>query len=216
MSVKVKICGLTDMTALDAALDAGADMIGLVFFESSPRHLRFEDAVLLAERARGQATVVAVTVDPDDLLIAEIASCIRPDFIQLHGNETPERADAIRLLSGAGVIKAIKVGRKEDVATAAAYDAASDLILFDAAPPPDAALPGGNGLLFDHRLLAGADRRYVLSGGLDPGNIGEAVMRLRPFAVDVSSGVERAPGVKDPDLIARFIAAAKQEMANAS
>lgn len=204
---------MTTMPALDAALDAGADMIGLVFFEKSPRHLAFDDASYLADRARGQATVVAVTVDPDDFLIAEIASRIRPDFIQLHGSETPERADAIRYASGAGVIKAIRVGRAEDLASAAKYHRVADLILFDAQPPPDARLPGGNGLSFDHRLLEGTNRRYLLSGGLGPDNVAEAVARLCPYAVDVSSGVETGPGVKDPDLIARFIAAARQQMA---
>jgi phosphoribosylanthranilate isomerase len=213
VSVRVKICGLKTDDALDAALGAGADMIGLVFFPRSPRHLELEAAAALAGRARGRAEIVAVTVDPDDDLIAALRRELRPDYVQLHGSETPARGAAVRLRSGARLIKAVRVADASDIRAAAGWDGVADLILYDAAPPKDATLPGGNGLSFDWRLLAGAGSGYVLSGGLDPDNVGEAVDRLAPFAVDVSSGVESAPGVKDPDKIARFVAAAKRNTA---
>jgi phosphoribosylanthranilate isomerase len=195
-----------------AALDAGADYVGLVFFPKSPRNVTMGAAGELAVMARGRAVSVALLVDPDDALV-DAAAAAGPDMIQLHGDESPERAAAIRVRSGRGIIKAVKVGGADDARAASAYLGAADIILFDAMPPRTAgALPGGNGAAFDWRALAEAGPPpdgFILSGGLNPGNVREAIAMTGARAVDVSSGVERAPGEKDEDLIRRFIQAAK-------
>lgn len=207
----VKICGLTTEDALDAALDAGAERVGLVFFPRSPRHLTLDRAAALAARARGRAAVVALTVDAGDADLDAVAAAVAPDMLQLHGREAPERAAALRARLGRPVIKALGVSTAAEVAAAAAFAEAADEILFDAKPPKGAILPGGNGVAFDWSLLAGLDLSvpFMLSGGLGPGNVGEALRVTRAPAVDVSSGVETAPGVKSPELIAAFVRAAR-------
>ncbi|WP_349370186.1 phosphoribosylanthranilate isomerase [Salinarimonas sp.] len=208
----VKICGLKTPETLDAALAAGADMVGLVHFPRSPRHVEVDAAADLAERARGRAEIVALVVDPDDELLAALAERVRPDLIQLHGKEPPERVAAIRERFGTPVMKAVGIAEEADLARVPPYAAVCDRLLFDAKPPKTTdALPGGNGLSFDWRLVAALDpgRPAMLSGGLTPGNVGAAIAATRMRAVDVSSGVESAPGVKDPIAIAAFTAAAR-------
>lgn len=207
----VKICGLSTEDTLDAALDAGAERVGFVFFPRSPRHLSLARAAALAARARGRAAVVALTVDADDAALADIVAALGPDMLQLHGGETPARAAAVRARFGRPVVKALGVSSADEVAGALAYAGAADEILFDAKPPKDAVLPGGNGVSFDWRLLAALDLPvpFMLSGGLGPRNVGEALRVTRAPAVDVSSGVETAPGEKSPELIAAFVRAAR-------
>jgi len=207
----VKICGLSTPETLDAALAAGADMVGFVFFPRSPRHVGFEAARALGARARGRAKIVALTVDADDALLADIGAALGPDVLQLHGGETPERVAAIGARFGRRTMKAIGVAAPEDLASAAAYDGPADLLLIDAKPPKGAVLPGGNGLPFDWRLARGfrPNRPWLLSGGLGPMNVAEAIRATGAGGVDVSSGVESAPGVKDPLKIAAFVAAAR-------
>ena len=213
MTVEVKICGLSRLDTLQAALEAGASYVGLVFYEPSPRNVSIDQAVALAERARGLAKIVALTVDAPDALLRDIAERVRPDFIQAHGSESPQRVRDIGALTGIPVIKAIKVRDSLDVGRARDYADAAALVLFDARAP-DAlaeALPGGNGLIFDWSLLEQADggRRFMLSGGLSCSNVADAIRITGAPVVDVSSGVERAPGVKDEKLIRKFIEAAK-------
>jgi phosphoribosylanthranilate isomerase len=211
MATEVKICGLKTVEAVDAALEGGADYIGLVFFPRSPRHVDIKTGLKLADRARGQAKVVALFVDPEDRAFDSIVEAVQPDMIQLHGDESAPRVKEIRKRAGVPVIKAIKVGSAVDVKRAQRYDDAADLILFDAHPPKGAAMPGGNGLAFDwHALDEVKDRmQFMLSGGLTPDNVAEAIRLTGARAVDVSSGVESAPGTKDPELIRRFLKAAK-------
>jgi len=210
MRVLAKICGLTTPETLDAALAGGAAFVGAVSFPRSPRHLDLIAAATLFERARGRAKVVAVTVDADDALLTEIALILKPDLIQLHGSETPERAERARLLTGAGVIKALPVRTAADLDAATAFAPAVDWLMFDAKPPTGSALPGGVGTRFDWSLLAGRrfERPWFLAGGLSPDNLPQAVRTTGAPAVDVSSGVESAPGVKDPGRIAAFLEAA--------
>jgi phosphoribosylanthranilate isomerase len=205
----VKICGLKTEAALEAALDGGADFVGLVFFPPSPRNIAPEAAAPLAARARGRAKIVALLVDPDDALIERVIGAVSPDLLQLHGEETPERVRAIRQRFGKDVMKAIKVKSAEDVAEASRYHGAADLLLFDARPPAGADRPGGHGMTFDWRILQDAAHPYMLSGGLTPDNVAEAIRSTGARMVDVSSGVERVPGEKDAGLIRRFLAAAK-------
>lgn len=214
MTPDVKICGLSTAETVAAALDAGAGWLGFVFYPRSPRHVSIEAAARLAAPARGRAGIVALTVDADDALLDAIVSGLAPDLIQLHGGETPERAAAIRARTGLPVMKAIRVAEAADLDPVAAFRPYVDRFLFDAKPPPGlaGALPGGNGLAFDWRLVAGLDpgRPFMLSGGLDPDNVARAVAATGVAAVDVSSGVESAPGVKDSDLIRAFVAAARR------
>jgi phosphoribosylanthranilate isomerase len=205
----VKICGLKTEAALEAALDGGAEFVGLVFFLPSPRNIAPEAAAPLAARARGRAKIVALLVDPDDALIERVIGAVSPDLLQLHGEETPERVRAIRQRFGKDVMKAIKVKSAEDVAEASRYHGAADLLLFDARPPAGADRPGGHGMTFDWRILQDAAHPYMLSGGLTPDNVAEAIRSTGARMVDVSSGVERVPGEKDAGLIRRFLAAAK-------
>ena len=211
MAPLVKICGLSTAETLAAALDAGAERVGFVFFPRSPRHLTLERAAVLARQARGRAAVVALTVDAEDDALDAIAEAVAPDMVQLHGREAPERVSSVRARLGRPVVKALGVSVAADLGAVPAYAAVADEILFDAKPPKGAALPGGNGVAFDWRLLAALDLPvpFMLSGGLGPHNVGEALRVTRAPAVDVSSGVESAPGVKDPALIAAFIRAAK-------
>jgi phosphoribosylanthranilate isomerase len=206
----VKICGVADDAALDAALRGGARFIGLVFFPKSPRHLSLERAASLAARARGRVEVVAVTVNADDAFLAALSQTVRPDYLQLHGAESPVRAAAARPFALKGVIKSLSVATPADLSEAAAYAPVSDWLLFDAKPPPGATLPGGNGAAFDWTILKGfkSPRPWLLSGGLDARNVGRALTASGASALDVSSGVESAPGVKDPGEILAFLAAA--------
>jgi phosphoribosylanthranilate isomerase len=211
MATKVKICGLKTEAALEAALAAGADYVGLVFFPESPRNVAPETAKALAARARGRAQIVALMVDPDDALIETVMSAAAPDILQLHGEETPERVGEISSRWGRPVMKAIRVATAEDARAAADYRDAADLILFDARAPADSTRPGGNGAPFDWRALAGVGGKlsYALSGGLTPDNVAEAIRITGAEIVDVSSGVESRPGEKDAELIRRFLRAAK-------
>lgn len=204
----VKICGLCTQETMAAALDAGADMIGLVFYPRSPRNVSLEQAVPLAAQARGRAKIVVLTVDADDALLKSIVNAVRPDYIQVHGSETPERVAEIGRNFGLPMIKAIKVKEASDVTSAKAFKDVASLILFDAKAPEDL-LPGGNGLSFDWNLLKGKDGQFMLSGGLNPDNVAHAIRLTKAPIVDVSSGVETTPGNKDISLIRKFIEQAK-------
>ncbi|TLY73099.1 MAG: phosphoribosylanthranilate isomerase [Gammaproteobacteria bacterium] len=212
MTLSVKICGLSTPEALDVALDAGADLVGFVFFPPSPRHLAFETARALGERVRGRAQKVALSVDADDAFLAASIEALTPDLLQLHGKEPPARVAAVNQRFGLPVMKAIAVEERADLAVIAQYAAVADRLLFDARPPRAATRPGGLGRSFDWRLLENLDPGlpFMLSGGLDARNIAEALRITRADAVDVSSGVERASGVKDLDKIRAFIAAARE------
>jgi phosphoribosylanthranilate isomerase len=207
MSLIVKICGLSNPEALDVALDAGADMLGFVFFPPSPRHLAFETARTLGDRVGGRAQKVALTVDADDATFAAIVESLRPDLLQLHGKEPPARVAALKDRFGLPIMKALAVETKGDFDKVKNYAAAGDWILFDAKAPPDATRPGGLGKPFDWTLLSGAipGVPVMLSGGLNAKNIAEALRITRVPAVDVSSGVESSPGVKDTTKIREFI-----------
>jgi phosphoribosylanthranilate isomerase len=207
----VKICGLKTPETLAAALDAGADMVGFVFFPKSPRHIDLATAETLGRQAQGKALKVALTVDADDAALAAIVAALHPDLLQLHGHESPERVAAIRTRFGLPVMKALGVADADDLKDVKAYEAVVDRLLFDAKPPKDAAHPGGNGLAFDWSLLTGLDLSIpsMVSGGLDPANVAEALRRTQAQGVDVSSGVETAPGQKDAAKITAFVRAAK-------
>ncbi|MBN9081184.1 MAG: N-(5'-phosphoribosyl)anthranilate isomerase [Rhizobiales bacterium 62-17] len=219
MSLLVKICGLSTAPTLEAALDGGADMVGFVFFPKSPRHLSFEQAAALAPLVAGRAGKVALSVDADDALIDGIITALHPDMLQLHGRETPQRVRDLKARTGLPVMKAIPVSTRDDLAAAAAYENVADRLLFDAKPPKDAVLPGGNGMAFDWAILKDVNTRlpWMLSGGLNGENVVAAVEAGAP-GLDVSSGVESAPGVKDIGLIRDFIAkaraAARERLAN--
>lgn len=209
--VKVKICGVRTPAIVDVAAEAGADYVGLVFFPRSPRYIEPDVARPLAEHAFGRIETVAVLVDPDDALLDRILTTVRPSVLQLHGNETSDRVAAIRARSGLRTIKAIGIASAGDVAKAAPYRGIADLILFDAKAPAASDVPGGHGLAFEWHVLGGlsAQRPFALSGGLDPDNVWEAVATTGASMVDVSSGVEVAPGVKDAGLVRRFVQAVK-------
>ena len=210
MPARVKICGLKTADAMADALAARADLVGLVFFPPSPRNVGVAEAVPLADFARGFAAIVALTVDADDALIERIMAEVNPDMLQLHGLETPERVAEIRARWGKPVMKAVKVATREDAALALAYTGVADLVLFDAKPPKGADRPGGHGATFDWHLLDDVRTKvpFMLSGGLTPANVAEAIQVTGATVVDVSSGVETAPGSKSPDLIRQFIRAA--------
>ncbi|RYE30907.1 MAG: phosphoribosylanthranilate isomerase [Hyphomicrobiales bacterium] len=211
----IKICGLSTPETLEAALAAGADMIGLNFHPKSPRYVTLERAKELAAIARGRTEIVALVVDWSEPQAAELAAALRPDWFQFHGREPPEQTAALRRAVGRPVMKALGIATAEDLKAVTGYRDAADLILLDAKPPKDAAFPGGHGRPFDWGLLGGLDpsQRFMLSGGLDPANVAEAIQVTHPAGVDVSSGVESAPGVKDPARIAEFIAAARKAAA---
>jgi len=207
MSAHAKICGLTTPESLDAALAGGAAFVGAVAFPRSPRHIAPLHAATLFERARNRAKIVAVTVDADDLLLTEIALILKPDLIQLHGSETPARSEQVRTLTKAGIIKVLPIRTHEDFAEAADWEPFVDHLMFDAKPPEGSALPGGVGARFDWTLLADRAFRHpwFVAGGLTPDNVAQAIRVSGAPLVDVSSGVETAPGVKDPALIAAFL-----------
>ena len=211
MPTRVKICGLKTVDALAAALDAGADMVGLVFFPASPRNVEITEAAQLSQLAAGKATVVALTVDADDALLDRIVAEVKPQLLQLHGHETPARVAAVRKRYGIAVMKALAVATPADALGALAYRDAADLILFDAKAPKGSVIPGGNGVTFDWRLLDGVKNKvsFMLSGGLTLANVGDAIRATGAEIVDLSSGVESAPGVKDPDKIRAFVRAVK-------
>jgi phosphoribosylanthranilate isomerase len=211
MALIVKICGLSTRETLDVALQAGADMVGFVFFPASPRHIDLNTAGDLGRQARGRALKVALTVDADDATLANIVEALQPDILQLHGKETVARLRDIKQAFGLQVMKAIAVQTPADLATLPGYAAVADRILFDARAPAEATRPGGLGAVFDWHVLEKLylKRPFMVSGGLHAGNVAEAVRVSRAGGVDVSSGVERAPGVKDPEMIRAFIRAAR-------
>jgi phosphoribosylanthranilate isomerase len=211
MAVTVKICGITSEEALDAAIAAGADYAGFVFFKRSPRHLSLNRAAELAQRAKGRIETVALTVNPRYGLIKAIMTKVRPSLLQLHGTESLERVAAIRRIAKSPVIKAIKIGNPDDVAAALAYEKVADIVLFDAQPPKGSLVPGGNGLAFDWTWLRRCPVRpnFMLSGGLNSDNVLAAIQASGAAAIDVSSGVEKAPGIKSPPLIKTFVETAK-------
>jgi phosphoribosylanthranilate isomerase len=211
MTTLIKICGLSTPETLDAALNAGADAVGFVFFPPSPRNISFERAHELSARVKGRAAKVANVVDADDAMLTDIVEALRPDMLQLHGKETPERMSAIQARFGLPVMKALAIETKADLGAIPMYAQRADRLLFDARAPKDATRPGGLGKPFDWHLLENLDLSipFTLSGGLHAENVGEALRITRAPGVDVSSGVESAPGVKDPEKIRAFIRAAR-------
>ena len=204
-----KICGLTTPQTLEAALHGGAAFVGAVVFEKSPRHIPPLHAATLFDRARKRAKIVAVLVDPDDALLTEVGLILRPDLILLHGHETPQRAAEVRRLTGAGIIKALPIRSEADFASVTDWTDVADHLLFDAKPAEGSVLPGGVGASFDWSLMQNRTlpAHWFLAGGLDPQNVTEAVRISGATLVDVSSGVESEPGVKDPDRIRAFLEA---------
>jgi phosphoribosylanthranilate isomerase len=202
----IKICGIKTPDILEAAIEAGTDMVGFMHFVRSPRHVSIEEVASLISEARGRVETCVVLVNPDNSCVAEVAA-LGPDWIQLHGPETPHRVAAIRAEAGVEIMKALPIGSAEDVAHVASFVEVADRILLDAKPPKGAERPGGLGETFDWTLLKALDPEleFMLSGGLTPDNVAAAIKTVRPFAVDVSSGVETAPGVKDARLIQAFI-----------
>jgi phosphoribosylanthranilate isomerase len=211
MPLLVKICGLKTPDALDAALEAGADLVGFVFFGPSPRNVSYEAARALGERVMGRAAKVALTVDADDATFERIVAALKPDMLQLHGKESPEQVRVLKKKFDLPVMKAIPVETADDLAAVAVYEKAADRLLFDARAPREATRPGGLGKAFDWTLLRNLNLGipYMLSGGLDPDNVADALRITRAPGVDVSSGVERVPGEKDPDKIRAFVRAAR-------
>jgi len=211
MSLLVKICGLSTRETLDVALDNGADMVGFVFFPPSPRNLPLEQARSLGQAAKGRATKVALTVDADDATFENIIDTLKPDILQIHGKETTARVRDLKQKFGLPVMKALPVETAADLAALPGYAAVADRILFDARAPKGATRPGGLGATFDWHVLENLDLDlpFMVSGGLHAGNVAEAVRVTRAGGVDVSSGVERTPGVKNPDMIRDFIRAAR-------
>jgi phosphoribosylanthranilate isomerase len=211
MALTVKICGLKTPEALDVALESGADLVGFVFFTKSPRNIGLEAASLLGARVNGRAGKVALSVNASDDTLFDIVEALKPDMLQLHGHESPERVVAVRTRFGLPVMKALPIARRSDLSPIRLYANVAERLLFDARPPQDATRPGGLGRSFDWTLLQGIDPKinFMLSGGLDAGNVADAIAITKAPGVDVSSGVERAPGVKDPDKIRQFIRAAR-------
>jgi phosphoribosylanthranilate isomerase len=211
MSLIVKICGLSTRETLDVALDAGADMVGFVFFPPSPRHLSLETAGALGKQVKRRASKVALTVDADDATFANIVEALQPDMLQLHGTESVARLRDLKQKFGLPVMKVLAVEATADLASLPGYAAVADRILFDARAPKEATRPGGLGEVFDWRVLENLDLKlpFMVSGGLNVGNVAEAVRVTRAGGVDVSSGVERTPGLKDPEMIRAFIRAAR-------
>lgn len=211
MGVMVKICGINSRDAADAALRAGADFAGLVFFDRSPRHLPLDQAAVLARLLRGRARVVTLLVDPSDAVVHEVMASVSPDLIQLHGNESPARAAQIAAHAARPVIKVLAVADSEDVVRAQAYEDVADYILFDAKADAAATRPGGWGAAFDWQLVSGRSfkRPFGVAGGLNPENVARAIQVSGANFVDASSGVEDAPGRKSPEKIAAFVTAAR-------
>ena len=213
MSARVKICGVSTVDVLEAAVSQGASDVGLVFFPRSPRNVSAEEAAALSAAAPAKITVVGLFVDPPDETLESVLSVAQLDLLQLHGSESPERVAEIRRRTGKPAMKAIKVAGPDDIEAARRYDGIADRLLFDAKAPSTEGryMPGGNALTFDWRMLAGLDWPcpWMLSGGLTPETVAEAIRTSGAPGVDVSSGVESAPGVKDTSLIAAFIRAAE-------
>lgn len=210
--IQVKICGLRDSDGARAAVDAGARYLGFNFFPKSPRYVTPEQAAKLAVQVPVGVAKVGLVVDADDALLDQIMAQVPLDFIQLHGHETPERVAQVRGRYGLPVIKVLGVAQASDLDPIDAYSAVADQLLIDAKPPKGAVLPGGNGVAFDWKLLAGRKywtKPWMLAGGLTPENVAEAIKLTGARQVDVSSGVESAPGVKDAGLVRAFVQAAQ-------
>ena len=214
MTLDIKICGLKTEEAVDHAVALGATHVGFIFFEKSPRHIEPSDAGRLADRVRGRAKIVSVSVDAGNDDLDEIIDLIRPDILQLHGRETPDRVLNLKAVTGLPVMKALSIQTADDLRRIEAYDGIANRYLFDAKPPKNSELPGGNGVSFDWRLLSMLDPAvdYMLSGGLNKDNIGEALAIARPRGIDVSSGVESSPGVKDLRMMDEFFDAVHRAM----
>jgi phosphoribosylanthranilate isomerase len=208
----VKICGLSTPETLQAALDGGAAFVGFIFFPKSPRYVTPQAAARLAQAVQGRAKVVAVTVDPDDRLLDELAASLKPDLVQFHGKETPARVREAAARARSGAIKVLPISESPDIEAARPFDGLVDHLMFEGKPAPDAAMPGGVGARFDWGLLAGQrfERPHFLAGGLDPWNAADALRQSGAPLLDVSSGVERGPGIKDPALIAAFLDAVRR------
>jgi phosphoribosylanthranilate isomerase len=211
MALSIKICGLRTPEALDTAVESGADMVGFVFFGPSPRNLSLLDARLLGERVKNQVLKVALTVDASSAELQGIIDALKPDMLQLHGTETPEQVALVRSQFGLPVMKALPIATRADLSPMRLYAKVADRLIFDARAPKEATRPGGLGMPFDWTLLKGIDAGvpYMLSGGLTVDNVAEAISITGAPGVDVSSGVESSPGVKDPDKIRAFIRAAR-------
>ncbi|WP_192255430.1 phosphoribosylanthranilate isomerase [Mesorhizobium caraganae] len=211
MALDIKICGLKTDEAMAAALAGGASHVGFIFFAKSPRYVEPAQAGRLRQAAIGKAKAVAVTVDADDAFLDDIVEKMRPDMLQLHGAETPARVAEVKARYGLPVVKVFSVSEAADLERIKPFVGIADRVMFDAKPPKGSQLPGGNGVAFDWRILAGLDAGldYMLSGGLNAANIGDALRSANPPAIDISSGVESAPGVKDPALIEQFFRAAR-------
>ncbi|WP_027143874.1 phosphoribosylanthranilate isomerase [Mesorhizobium sp. WSM3626] len=211
MALDIKICGLKTDQAMAAALAGGASHVGFIFFPKSPRYVEPVEAGRLREAARGKALAVAVTVDASDAVLDEIVEKMQPDMLQLHGSEAPERVTELKARHGLPVMKALPLSEAADLDRIRPFIGVADRFLFDAKPPKGSELPGGNGVAFDWRILAGLDAGidYMLSGGLNAANIGDALRLANPPAIDISSGVESVPGVKDPALIEQFFRAVR-------
>jgi len=211
MALDIKICGLKTDQAMAAALAGGASHVGFIFFAKSPRYVEPAEAGRLREAARGKALAVAVTVDASDAFLAEIVTAMQPDMLQMHGSETLERVAELKARYGLPVMKALPLSEAADLDRIKPFIGVADRFLFDAKPPKGSVLPGGNGVAFDWRILAGLDAGvdYMLSGGLNAANIGDALRFANPPGIDISSGVESAAGVKDPALIEQFFRAVR-------
>lgn len=217
VGLSIKICGLSTPQTVEASISAGADMLGFVFFAKSPRHVSYYQAAHLVAHARRlspNVEIVALTVDASDEELKAIMESIAPDWVQFHGRETPARVAHVRGQYDVALMKAIGIADSADVEEARSYKAVADRLLLDAKPAAGATLPGGNGVPFDHQLIAGQDfgLPFMLSGGLNAHNVGQAIRLVRPDGVDVSSGVEAAPGVKDPELIYAFVRSAREAL----
>ena len=214
----IKICGLSTPETVTAALNGGATHVGFIFFPKSPRNVSPDQAATLRAAAQGRAQVVAVTVDADDAALDAIVSTVQPDILQLHGAETPERVSAVKARYRLPVMKALSISTADDLSRARSFACVADRLLFDAKPPKGAELPGGNGITFDWSLLAALDGSlpYMLSGGLNASNVGDALARVDPSGLDISSGVERLPGIKDVSLIEAFFAAIRSAQQRAA
>lgn len=211
MRLDIKICGLKTPDAVDHAVALGATHVGFIFFGKSPRHIEPADAGQLADRVRGRAKIVSVSVDADNDELDEIMAMIRPDILQLHGRESPDRVLTVKAVTGLPVWKALSISEAGDLERIDDYDGIANRFLFDAKRPKNSELPGGNGVSFDWTLLKGLSERvdYMLSGGLDKDNVGEALRIAKPTGIDLSSGVESSPGVKSLDMMDEFFSAVR-------
>ncbi|MET3777003.1 phosphoribosylanthranilate isomerase [Rhizobium alvei] len=212
MTLDIKICGLTTVESVERAVSLGATHVGFIFFAKSPRHIEPADAGRIADHVRGRAKIVSVSVNATNDDLDEIIDGLSPDILQLHGSESAERVLTVKAVTGLEIWKALSIGDADDLKRIDAYEGIANRFLFDAKPPRHSELPGGNGVSFDWSLLDGLDERidYLLSGGLNKDNVGEALAAIRPAGIDVSSGVESAPGVKDLQMMEEFFAAVRR------